>query len=142
MSDLEINPAHNSGKKGDDQNSRIMCWINVTKHHWSGKAVALVALRGLFDTPGREKLAQTIKDLLSEHIFHYALDLSEVKTIDSQYLRFFIKIVAWVREKSGRIVFFEPSERFRTAFEIIGLGSEYISIVDANNLEKVWELLI
>jgi anti-anti-sigma regulatory factor len=115
--------------------------VTVTRHHWSGKPVALVALRGLFDTPGRAELAQTIRDLLSEHISYYAFDLSEVKTIDSQYLRFFIKIVTWVRGKSGRIVFFEPSQRFKTAFEVIGLGSEYISIADANNLEKVWELL-
>ena len=104
--------------------------------------MALVALRGLFDTSGREELVQTISDLLSEDISHYAFDLSEVKTINSQYLRFFIKIVAWVRGKSGRIVFFELSQRFKTAFEVIGLGSEYISIVDANNLEKVWVLLI
>lgn len=139
-------PPKAGGDKGDylgrDKELMSNLEINVTRHHWSGKSVALVALRGLFDTPGRTELTQTIRDLLSEHISHYAFDLSEVKTIDSQYLRFFIKIVTWVREKSGRIVFFEPSQRFKTAFEVIGLGSEYISIVDVNNLEKVWELLI
>jgi anti-anti-sigma factor len=133
MSDFEINPAHNSGKKGDDQNSRIMCWVKVVRHYFLGMPIAVIEIKGIGDSFNRQELEETIEELLAERFYRFIFDLSGVAITGSTSLGFFIKLVAQTKEKDGGVVVLQPSQEIKTAFEVVGLG-EYIHL--ANDLES------
>jgi anti-anti-sigma factor len=158
MSNLEINPAHsrqfrfsgilptitrsngvtasnNSGKKDDDPNSKIMCRVKITRHHCSDIDIAIISLKGIIDSLNKTKeLEETIEKLLAEGVCQFIFDLSGLETTDSTFLGFFIKLVVATKEKDGGgVVILQPSERFKTAFELVGL-KEHIPI--ANDLKS------
>ena len=91
--------------------------IIVTRHHCSGKDVACISLKGIWDSLARGDLEQTTKGLLGENIVHYILDLAEITSAESTGIGFLIKLLAEVQNRFGGVVIIGAGERLKTACE-------------------------
>ena len=113
--------------------------IKVTRHHCSGKDVAVISLKGILDTLTRRELEKTTQDLLAENIAHYIFDLTEVTSAESTGIGFLIKLVADVQGQHGGVVVIGASARLKTACDLVGLWG-YVFLAD--NLEHALELVL
>ena len=114
--------------------------IQVERHYFAGMFIAVIHLKGILSVDPRERtyrseLEQTIEELLAENVYRFIFDLSGFETIGSTFLGFFIKVAGQAKEKGGSVVLFQPSEKLKTALEVVGLG-EYISL--PSNLESAF----
>lgn len=114
--------------------------IKIERSYYSGMPIARLSLQGTLDSLTKPQLEQAIENLLSEYTYRFILDLSSgLETTGSTGLGTFIKIAGKVKEKGGGLVVIKPTERLKTAFDLVGLWS-YISVAD--DLEGALKLFL
>jgi anti-sigma B factor antagonist len=93
--------------------------------------ILYVRLTGdLIGSPDSQPLLQTVNDHLGESITHCAIDLTNVRFINSTGIGVLVSILTKFRNQSGDLVLIKPSDLVRKLLSITKLDAIFIIAAD------------